>query len=124
MRSSIRKTIMGVNAMVKKITKVNTAPLGLYAIKALPKGEYIRRVDLCEGCAGKGLQLNPETCEHNDCSECDGKGYTKEYKTTWIKGDYCRGFGKHGKYELIDFDNMNHCQYRSGSVLVLAGFTF
>jgi hypothetical protein len=63
----------------------------------------------------------PET---ESCRECEGKGYTKEYETTWIKGAYCRGFGKHGTYELMDFDDINHCQYRSGSVLVLAGFTF
>lgn len=111
--------------MAKKITKANTAPLGLYAIKALPKGEYIRRVDLCKACDGAGkYQVYGASYNGDTCQTCDGKGYTKEYKTTWIKGDYCRGFGKHGKYELIDFDNMNHCQYRSGSVLVLAGFTF
>jgi hypothetical protein len=101
--------------MVKKITKANTAPLGLYPLKSLPKGEYVRRVDLCEECNGG---------DNAYCRFCGGKGYTKEYKTTWIKGEYCRGFGKHGTYELMDFDDINHCQYRSGSVLVLAGFTF
>lgn len=27
--------------------KANTVTLGLYPIKALPKGEYVRRVDIC-----------------------------------------------------------------------------
>lgn len=104
--------------MVKKITKANTAPLGLYLLRDLPKGEYVRRVDVCNQCNATGQY------GFNTCGQCEGKGYTKEYKTTWIKGAYCRGFGKHGSYELMDFDDINHCQYRSGSVLVLAGFTF
>lgn len=98
-----------------KITKANTAPLGLYAIKDLPRGEYIKRVDLCKECNGG---------DNAYCRFCNGKGYTKEYKTVWIKGEYVRNWPKNGMYELIDFNDMNHAQYRSGSVLVLAGFTF
>jgi hypothetical protein len=112
-------------AHMAKTIKPNTLPLGLYPIKALPRGEYVKRVDVCKACQGAGklhvfgAPYNGETCGH-----CEGKGYTKEYRAVWIKGDYNRKFPHAGKFELTRFDDVNTTSYRSGSVLVLAGFTF
>jgi hypothetical protein len=98
--------------------KANPIALGLYPIKDLPRGEYVRLVDVCKPCRGKG--------RHHDapCSDCSGLGYTKDYPGVYIKGDYCRRFPRDGKYELASFNNINSARYQSGSVLVLAGITF
>jgi hypothetical protein len=106
----------------------NTAPLGLYHLKDLPRGEYVRRVDLCKACGAfqrhvTHPQYHVEVIT-DSCAVCGGKGYTRDYKTTWIKGEYNRSFPNAGKFELTRFDDVNTTCYRSGSVLVLAGFTF
>jgi DnaJ-class molecular chaperone with C-terminal Zn finger domain len=102
----------------------NTAPLGLYHLKDLPRGEYVRRVDLCEACHGEGEVRGECSGAMVPCGTCVGKGYIREYKTTWIKGEYNRSFPNAGKFELTRFDDVSTTCYRSGSVLVLAGFTF
>lgn len=105
--------------------KPNTCELGLYQLKSLPRGEYVRRVDLCEECKGEGkyrvfgAQYNGETCEH-----CEGKGYTKAHDKVYIRGEYERGGLAAGKYELIDFNDASRQLMRPGKELVLAGFTF
>lgn len=104
--------------MNKKHLKPNTAPLGLYPIKALPIGEYVRRVDVCTTCDGGGKALI------GSCATCGGNGYTKIHDKVYIRGDYCRSWPKAGKYELVEFYDTNHISYKAGSVLVLAGFTF
>lgn len=111
-----------------KIKTPNTAPLGLYPIKDLPRGEYVRRVDVCKHCRGEGA-AKPHTYGHRFdrdgiCGTCDGSGFTKIYPTTWIKGEYCRSFPYAGRYELTDFEGVDRTCYLSVSVLVLAGFTF
>lgn len=106
----------------KKITKANTAPLGLYRIKDLPIGEYVKRVSVCKACEGEGkyrvfgATYNGMTCDH-----CEGKGYTKEYPTVYIRGKY-DAFNR--RYPLARFDDMNRETLKSGNVIVLAGFTF
>lgn len=115
-----------------KFTKPNTCPLGLYRIKDLPRGEYVKRVDVCKHCGGKGWNVGANVSDTGgyapgrteSCRACEGKGFIREYNTVWIKGDYCRSFPNAGKYSLVAFDNMNHETFRGGNVLVLAGFTF
>jgi hypothetical protein len=108
-----------------KITKANTSPLALYRIKDLPRGEYIRRVDLCPDCRGSGkFAIYTKTAHGPDCEFCKGSGYVKEYPTVWVKGDYMRSCLVAGKYELIRFDDISRCIYKPGNTLVLAGFTF
>lgn len=108
-----------------KITKANTAPLGLYQLKDLPKGEYVKRVELCEVCDGKGRIFVQGAGYSIPCACCDGKGYAKVHGKVYIKGDYCRsGMSTAGKYALTDFEDANREIFRRGSVLVLAGFTF
>lgn len=106
----------------KKITKANTAPLGLYRIKDLPIGEYVKRVDICKVCMGDGkLHVFGAPYNGEDCPRCEGKGYTKEHNTVYIRGKY-DAFNR--RYPLTRFDDMNRETLKSGNAIVLAGFTF
>lgn len=108
--------------MAKKYSKPNTAPLGIYSIRDLPKGEFIKRVDRCKACHGYGVitvygaPYNGSTCE-----ACEGKGYTKVHEKVYIRGEYS-AFNR--RYELIDALDINRVILKSGSVIVLAGFTY
>jgi len=105
--------------MAKKITKANTCELGLYCIKDLPIGEYVHRVDICKTCKGnKKIDVYPYGM---DCPECDGKGYTKVHPTVYVRGRF-DAFNR--RYSLVKFDDTNSETLKSGSVMVLAGFTF
>lgn len=103
-----------------KITKANTCPLGLYRIKDLPVGEYVRRVDRCKGCAGSGhtCTVAAGVCQ---CEACEGKGYTNVHAKTYIRERYD---AFNGGYPLSDVDDTNRQLYQRGSVVVLAGFTY
>jgi len=103
----------------KKITKPNTCELGLYRIKDLPIGEYVKRADLCRTCKGSGkIDVYPYGM---DCPECDGKGYIKVHPTVYIRGRF-DAFNR--RYPLTKFDDINTEVLKSGPALVLAGFTF
>lgn len=104
--------------------KANTIPTErLMAVEAIPRGEFVKRVKLCEVCQGtrKTRQFDIlKLISEVTCTFCDGRGYHPN-ATVFVRGEYDKVTKR---YALEDTLDMNREVFVRKGILLHVGFTY